>query len=382
MAIETTNLVDAVCALAPLIREHADEGERSRTTPAPVIDALADAGVFLAWVPRELGGLEVDFITLLDVIQEVSRADGSTGWVTMIGSSAGAFAGWFPEDGAREIYSDRRAIMAGAVAPNGSAVPVDGGYRVTGRWAFISGCQHSSWLGGSFIHQPEGGPLVWKFAIFPRHEVRIVDTWTVSGLAGTGSHDIEVKDVFVPEARLMPVLPEVKPWPAGPLYRMPIMSVLAPVVGAVALGIARAAIDDLVELASKKTPTGGFSSLAERPLAQLEVARAEAELRSARALLHETMHNAWEKVSRGDELSIHDRALVRIAATNATRSGAAAVDRMYAAAGGSSIYTERSRLQRHFRDVHAATQHIATAAPTEQTIGRVLLGLDLDSPIF
>jgi alkylation response protein AidB-like acyl-CoA dehydrogenase len=257
--------------------------------------------------------------------------------------------------------------------------PVDGGFRVTGRWPFASGCQHCQWLVGGGLIPDHGGTPALRLFLFPTAEVEVIDTWHVAGLAGTGSHDIAVQDVFVPY-ELTVAIPGT-PQHGGALYGFPVFGLLAVGVASVALGIARAAIDELVELAGAKRPTMTRRTLAERPLVQLEVARATAGLGGARANLLDAVERAWRAAQDGGQIAVVDRARIRAAACYATEAAVRVVDAMYTAGGGTSIYAG-SPLQRHLRDIHVVTQHAMVGPTAYETAGRVLLGLDSDTSLL
>lgn len=366
-------LADAA-ALDPAIRAAADEIEERRTLTEPIVDGLRQAGLFRMCVPQSVGGLELDPTTFVDAIERVAIADGSAGWCVMIGATTGLVAAYLDPDTAFEIYGkDPGVVTGGVVAPMGRGTAVDGGHRVTGRWAFGSGSGHSDWLVAGYI--TEGAPPL--LAVLPRADVTIVDTWTVSGLRGTGSNDMVLDDVFVPTTRSFSLFAD-RPRETGPLYRFPLFGLLALGISAVSLGIARRSIEELLSLASNKKPTGSRRQLAERTTVQADVARAEAAVRSSRAFLHDAIGEAWEEAERGDRISVERRAALRLAATNATRSSADAVTAMYEAGGGTSIYAT-SPLQRCFRDAHVATQHAMVAPATYELVGRILAGLDTDT---
>ncbi len=383
-----TSSLDAARSLFPRVRALADETEQARRLPRALVDAFASAGLFRLCVPRTLGGEEADVATVIAAIEEVARADGSAGWCVMIGATTGLLSGYLPEDVAREVYgTDPEVVTGGVLAPRGRAIAADGGYRVTGRWPFASGCQHCAWLVGGCIVEgeraprrlPSGAPEPVTL-IFPAADVEIIDTWRVAGLCGTGSHDMAVRDAFVPAARAVWLTTD-RPRQSGTLYRFPLFGLLAVSIAGVALGIARAAVDELVELAAGKTPTGSQRRLAERAVIQTQVAQAEGAVRAGRALLFDAVTEAWSAALTRGELGSRDRALLRLAATHATTSAAQAVDLMYNAGGGSSIYAT-SRLQRCFRDVHTATQHIMVAPATHEVVGRLLLGLETDTSML
>ena len=247
-----------------------------------------------------------------------------------------------------------------------------------------SGVGHSGWmLGGCVVYdgdQPEllenGGPDV-RLVLMPTARVEVIDTWSVSGLRGTGSHDVSVSDELIPAARTASVLSDAPRHP-GALYCFPLFGLLSIGIAAVALGIARGAIEDLVALAGAKTPAGSTKALAQRPVLQSQLAHAEASLRSARALMLEQARSAWASATAGQGIPVEQRVGLRLAASHATEASAAVVTAMYHAAGGSSIY-DSSPLQRRFRDVHVATQHMMIAPPSWELAGRLLLGLPTDT---
>ncbi len=370
-----------------LARECANETERERRLAKPVLDALVDAGLMRMLVPRDLGGHETDVATMVAAIEAVARGDGAAGWCLMIAATTGVTAAQLPIEGAREIYTDPGVVTGGMLMPKGKAVRVEGGYRVSARWSYGSGSQHCQWmLGGSIVYNAdgpemlEGGVPHMRMFFFPARDITIHDTWYVSGLRGTGSHDYEVTDAFVPESRTAPI-GGGRHWATGTLYRFPIYGLLALGIAGVALGIARDAIDALTELARAKTPTGSRRPLAERSAAQSGAAEAEALYRSSRAFLFETVSDVWNRVDAGAKMTVGDRAMLRMAATNAALSCARAVDICYNLGGGTSVY-EESRLQRHFRDIHTLTQHVMVAPATLEVVGRVMLDVPTDTAML
>ena len=387
----------AARALSGRIRELAPAIEAARTLPPELVDDLRRAGVFGMWLPRELSGAETSPDELVRVVEVLSEADGSTGWCAAVAAGFGAVAAFLPEEGAREMYGGgglrgpnarhSHAVTAGSLAPRGRAEAVDGGYRVTGRWSFGSGSLHADWLGGTCVLVDEGGAPVTlddgrpdaRLMFLPAADVTVADNWDVSGLRGTGSHDYSVDGAFVPARRTTPF--SFQPWPAGPLWRMPPMSLFFAPLAAVPLGIARAAIGELTALAAEKTPYRSSRRLAERDVVQAMVAEAEAAVRSARAFLREALDEVWVATQLGEEVSLRQRALVRLAVLNASRAGCRAVDLCYEAGGATSIQAT-SPLQRQFRDVHAASQHVVLTFSGWETVGRVLLGLEPDTPLL
>jgi alkylation response protein AidB-like acyl-CoA dehydrogenase len=372
--------------LAPRVAARSDEIESARRLPADLAQEMAQAGLFRMFIPEAYGGLELHPAQFLEVIEALSRADGSTGWCLMIGAATGMSAAWLPEPTARAIFEPRDVIIGGVAAPMGRAERVEGGFRVTGRWPWASGSQNSQWLiGGAVVTQqgkpslsPSGMPEL-RLLTMPARDVVLHDTWQASGLCGTGSCDMEVKELFVPADHSFSLSTE-RPRVSRPLYGFPTFGLLAVGLPAVTLGIARRAIDELSALAHQKVILPSRKPLATRAAVQMAVAEAEALLRSARALLFETVNSAFTAAAR-EEVTVRTRAEVRLALTHAVRASARVVDLMYEAAGGTAVF-RTSPLQRCFRDVHTATQHAMVAPPTLETIGSVLLGLETDPPLL
>lgn len=380
-ATDSTTLIAAARSLAPQIRAYRDEIERNSCLPAPLVTALVEAGLFRMYVPKSLGGLEVDLVTFLRVVEEIAQIDGSVGWILATGATHGALGAYLREDVARAIYCDTpNAIVAGSVNPRGKAISVQGGYKVSGRWSFCSGIQHSAWVFGNCVVYDGDTPRLGldgssetRFMFFSVEQCEIHDTWHVSGLRGTGSRDCTVADLFVPEEWSLPAF-TARPYQPGPLYTCPLITFFAASIAAPPLGMARGAINALVELACTQTPTGSQSRLRERPNVQVNVARAEALVRSARAFVIESLQEIWEVLIAEGELTMQQRAMGRIAGTHAAISAAQAVDLMYNAGGGAAIY-QSCLLERFFRDIHVATQHISVTQTYYELAGKVLLGM-------
>jgi alkylation response protein AidB-like acyl-CoA dehydrogenase len=306
----------------------------------------------------------------------------------MIASTTSALAAWLEPAAARELFTAPHAVSGGVFAPSGRARRVAGGFQTDGRWSFGSGCQHcTTLLGGCIVTGESGPPLISdgkrpdiRLLFFPASQVEIIDTWHVAGLEGTGSHDIAVHDLFVPDAHAVSLISGT-PRDAGVLYRFPVFGLLAVGVASVSLGIARRAVDELKSLATRKTPALAQRRLAERGTAQTAVAEAEGALGGARSFLLATIEEVWAGVAAGAAVGLTERARVRIAAANAVRGAAYAVDRMYELGGGSSIYRS-SPLQRCFRDVHVITQHASVSAGSLELAGRALLSVDGDYSVL
>ncbi len=384
-AVKTSEWVERARALAPVVEKWRNAGEQERHMPRLLFEALRDAGVFRMSVPKAVGGAEVDEETILQVIEELSRQDGSIGWNVMIASGTAIAASYLPAEALREVYrGGPNTVIAGALLPQGAAIPVPGGFRLTGRWTFASGCHQADWMAGSSAVmangtprlRPDGRPDIRTF-ILSVGDCEILDTWHTAGLRGTGSHDWQVTDLFVPEERSVPVLRD-GPSEPGSLHIRDFAAYAGPRVAAVALGIARDAIDSFTALAMTKTPVLGTSTLATQHTTHERVGRAEALLRSGRAFLYETGRELPYGPTWSEGLSDDLRSRIRLASAHAAQSAAEAVDLMFNAAGTTSIYTS-SRLERCFRDVHVATQHVAVAPSNIEMVGQYFLGLGLQA---
>ena len=378
--------LDSARRLGPEILGKRDETERERRLPSTLVEQLRAQGLFHLWLPKSLGGAELHPEEYLAVVEELARAEGAVGWCAANGSVFSLLAGSLSEPVAREIFGDR-AIMAGSVNPLGRAVVVEGGYLVSGRWAYGSGIAHCDWTLGNCVVHDENGPRrtaagapEMRFMLFPAASVEIIDTWRVGGLRGTGSHDFSVDSLFVPAERTLPAFVGLGVR-AGALYRMPIMSLFCVALAAVPLGLARAAIDAFLEIAGAKVPVGSQSLLRDKPLAQYELARAEAMVRAARAGLVEAVREQWGEASRGEMPTLIRRAGIRLATTYVAETSLHAIEIVYNAAGGSAIQ-ESGRLDRCFRDARVAVQHIGLSTNAYELAGKVLLGLDLGTPRF
>lgn len=381
------DIVATARALAPSIRLRSDEIERGRSLPADLAATLARAGLFRTLLPRRLGGLECAPLEALAAMETVGEADASAGWCTMIGATAGMSAAWLDPDVAATIHDGPEVVTGGVFAPIGRAVVDGDDYVVDGRWPWFSGHAHCAWLsggcvvleGGAARMLPNGMPDS-RMVFFPAHAATRLDGWHVSGLCGTGSGEIEVRGLRVPRVHSVSLIADA-PREPGPLYRMPPFGLLAQGIAAVMLGNARAAIDDLIELASEKRPQGSRRSLAERTGAQTELARAEAALRSARAYCIDAVGSAWTRACDGDPPDLRERAALRLSATTATRVAADVARAMYELGGGSSVF-DSNPLQRRFRDAYVGTQHAMVAPPTLELAGRVLMGVPTDATLL
>jgi len=377
-------LLEAVRRLDPQIRAAAAEIEAERRLPGHLVRAMQDAGVFRMTMPRAWGGPELDPLTQIRVVEELSAADGSTGWCAMIGSDGGYFSAFLEDAVGRELYSDLDAVTAGSVRPSGRAAAVDGGYRVSGRWAFASGCQHAAWVvtncvvcdGDTPRQAPSGRPET-RMCFLPARACEVIDTWTTTGLRGTGSHDYAVRDLFVPEERTFDLFASPIRR-AEPLYALRWMFLLN--ATGVPLGIARGAIAALVALAEHKSTMAGTGLRAE-PLVQAAVARADVLVGAARGYVVDAVGDLWATLQSGGQPSAVQRARCRLGIAQAASACVEAVDLMYQAAGATALYAPHP-LDRALRDIHTLNQHVMYSPKTFQTAGSVLLGLEAAEPLW
>ena len=367
-------------ALAPLIRRHADEAERQRHLPRPVARAFANNGLYrLAGTP-DIHGANADPMTQIGVIEAASRADGSAGWNLMIGIETFGLIGPGFKDRCPELIADPMTIMASSTAAVGRAQRDGDGWRVSGQWQFVSGI-HNAQIFGATVRLYDGDEEILdanRYAVVPEGEFEIVDTWHVGGLRGSGSHDVRLDDVFVPNNRIIAPLGGNRA--TTPQLRLPLGNRLAYNKAAVAVGIARAAIDAFMDLATSKKPRFTTRTLRDRPFAQRAIASAEARLIGARAALLDRTAASWETVVAGGEVAPRDRALFHIIASDAARAAVEVVETLCEAAGTTANRLGEP-LERIARDVRVVRQHATVAPHLMEDAGRALLGLESESAV-
>ncbi|UCD68914.1 MAG: acyl-CoA dehydrogenase family protein [Betaproteobacteria bacterium] len=382
----TASLLRAVEKLQPLIAEHNAKAESERQLSKEVYEAMFDANLYAMLTPKAYGGLELHPFEAMLVWEAVSRIDSAAGWnLAMNGAITGWFA-WLPADGANEILADGPTTAAGALFPNQPATRVDGGWRVTGQVPFASGCTNSKWLAIPAVEMdgdepkvdPETGEPAPFGIFFSREEAQIRDTWHTVGMRGTGSADIVVENLFVPDRRSFVVKPLERPAPGfeGPLYRMvPWLTILGEAT--VSVGVAAAAVDALVNLAQTKTPAYNTTPLREQQLAQFFVAKAKAKVEAARDTLCRAAEEAYEDVRSGSLLSRAAKIRLQLAVSFAAEVCAEAVRLVCDGAGSSSIRTTQP-FERYLRDSQVLTQHSDKSSPRYMTAGRLIFGLEND----
>jgi len=379
-----TSPLEAARGLAPMIRASADAIDAARELPRELFERLADAGLFHMAVPRAIGGGEADFPTYVQAIEELGKADASTGWAVNQGATFATMSARMAPEVARAIWVDTpRSVASNSPGPTARAVAVPGGYRVTGRQGFSTGCRHASWIAahaqvienGKVRQLPNGKPEA-RYLLLPVGEATLHDTWHTRGMRGTGTHHFEVNDVFVPEERS--VLSRGAPiWSDGARYRIPFTLSFAAGDAAVALGLSRSCLEAFFELAGAKTPRDVPGLLREQPLTQFTVGQAEAAVRSGRAFLMEAVGAIWDEARANETVSLERRVTLRLAATHAIRLAAQLVENIYSACGATAAF-DGHLIQRHFQDIHVITQHVQGRLAHYELVGQHWLGLQID----
>lgn len=368
------------------LAERAGEFERLRQLPQDLADRMAKDGLYRICTPLDQGGHGLSPRVYAEVVELLARSDASAAWCVFIGiTTAFSLASAGTEEFAA-ILRNPGLLAAGVFAPNGRARPTmrDGvdGYVVNGRWQWGSGTRNAQWIGGGSLVTDEAGAIKLDERGKPEHltvlfratEVELIDTWDVMGLHGSGSGDFAVTEVFVPRSRTISRFGKRRG--ADPVFLFPNFGMLGIGIAAVSLGIARATIEDFLGFANRKVPQGNSRVLAEKPTTQAQLAQAEASLRSGRAFLYEAIDAAWEGALH-DDVTIAMRRDLRLATSQAAHCAKRCVDLIFELAGGTAVY-RTSPIQRRFRDMHVAAQHMMVGPGTYELIGRLLLDLPTD----
>ena len=376
-------LLAAVEAVRGALLDGADEAESLARLPHSTADALNQSGLLAMKLPKALGGVEADPVTIFEVIEAVTRIDPSAGWCTLNWIDVvGLLAAFLPDEAAEHIFAEGALpTAAGVLMPTGRAAPVDGGYLVNGRWSYASGIHHAQWLVcGAMIGRNGQGPPDVRMLAIPASEAQIHDNWQVAGLKGTGSCDFSVADVFVPEAYVFDWLGG-QPRRGGPLYRMGVPGYFAFEHAAFALGVGRLALDTILEQApSKKRGYKPSPLLAERPTFQRAMGECDLRLRAARGLVVEILEEAWEAVCAKGVIEPRLQAEMRSSAVFATEASTEVVSVAFRYGGASALFLSNI-LQRCFRDVNAAAQHLIVSETAYEVHGQFALGFSDADPL-
>lgn len=377
----TAGVLDAVRALVPDIAARAEEIEAGRRVPLDLLDQLKAAGCFRVMRPPTHGGTGTDLAGAMTVYEELSRADASTAWITVIGGVGWVDLAGLPRDTFDALLPpDGDTVIAGTFNPTGTAIPSDGGWAVDGRWAFASGCEHADWIYGNCVDTSSGEPAL-RAVLFRPDEVVIEDTWSVLGMRGTGSHHFAARGVLVPAERTASVFTD-PPCVDLPLTRIPVPTAASLLMASVALGVAQGALDDVTALSTSKVPLLSESPLAANPLFQHRLGAADVRLRAARSLLHAEAAAVWAAAEEGEAaVTPALRSRVRSAATHAGATAMEVVDVAYEAGGSDTLY-DASPLQRRLRDMRTLGQHFLLKRDTLTTCGALLAGQEPDITVF
>ncbi len=366
----TTDLVNDARNLYDLVNRNALDLSAGEPVSQATIDALVGAGLHAVQTPKAVGGAEAPIVTAIDVFSEISRADGSTGWVLMANAATIAFFGaWAADDFAAELFANGVPLAAGQFAPNGTAVPDGGGFRITGDYRFGSGINHSQWIGGGVLTTEDPSRLL--MVLMPRTEVTIDDGWDVVGLEATASWDYHVRDVLVPAGATFDFFaPTLHRGGAG--YELGVLGLTSAGHAGFAIGVVRRALDELREIAATKERMGATAPLREKESFLIALAGLDARARAAAAWVREAFGTAEQTAFDTGRAEPLELALARQATVHATQDGAAVVRDAYLLAGTDAL--RDGPLQRCFRDMHAATQHFFAGDFASLEAGRALLG--------
>jgi alkylation response protein AidB-like acyl-CoA dehydrogenase len=388
MASRVDEYLDRVRRLEPLVREHADAAERAGQLAPPVVEALHEAGLFRTLLPTRMGGGDLTIPEALRVFEETARLDASVGWNLSILGGGAIFGHFLSRDAYDEIFADPRAVAAGSLNPIGTrVVPADGGWRYSGRAAYVSGSAQATWIMAAGLELHDGAPQMvdglprMRAGVFPKRHVRMLDTWAVTGMRATGSNDVVFEDVFVPSGFTFEWPNPRSPWQRGAFAGVPLATQLGGGFAAVALGTATHAIEALKELAGLKVPIGARAPMRERPLTQMQVAQAEGWVQAGRAYLAQATDRAWRQGEAGVPFDDAAKAAARLASVTAARLAAMATDLVHEASGMNAVQAS-SDIARCWRDVHTITQHVILAPSRYEVVGRIMLGLEPGSPLI
>jgi indole-3-acetate monooxygenase len=374
----------AARALAPLITSCREETENARCLPPKVTAALFESNLFRLAAPAAEGGLEAPPLEALGVYEELAFAEASVAFIVWNNSLPALLSRFLADEVRHELFGGPGTVTANSTRPSGRALRSDGGFRVSGHWALVSGCELASHLLLRCIVAPESGasggaPPEFIMAYVPRRSCRIVDTWHVGGLRGTGSHDVVVEDEFVPSVRCISFAQPSRV--NTPLYRMPFAATLSAGCASICLGIAQAAVRTLLDLALTKAQVDFTPKLRDRPSLQLEVARLTSQQAAARLELRAAVEAAWRACCAERRVTLVECAAIWAAAQHASATAKDVVRRAYDAAGASALYVS-CPLERAHRDIHAVNQHIILNESWLEDAGRVWLELEPKNPMF
>ena len=375
-------LIEDAQQLREELERRGSEIDQLRQLPQDLAEKLAQLGFYRLVVPESLGGLGTSPETFCEICETLAMANGSTAWCVFIGATSQYLFGALPASQLHNMLTNPNVITSGVFADSGAALVEErdgqSGYRINGHWRWGSGCRNAEWISGGVHEVDLAGERVQRDApltrvFFRPEEIDIQDNWHVSGLRGSGSSDYIAKDVWVPAERLAGDVEDTANAQL-PIYQFPKFALLGIPIGAICLGMARASVAEVVAESKKKTPQGSRRPLSLRASLHIDVAEADTALRAARSLFYENIRQGWQYAQTAPG-TLEDRRAMRTATVHAVTTSINVIDRMYTLMGGSSVF-ETSCLQRHFRDVHVASQHMMVGEPIMELAGRVMLELD------
>src|SRR3954466_15219171 len=373
-------------AVRPAVAAASNEIEASRRLPPALLDRLHEAKLFRLLLPRSSDGIETDPVTFFHVIESIAQEDASTAWCLSQAGGCAMSAAYLDLPVAQAIFgNDPRAVLAWGPGPKVRAIESEGGYRVSGVWAFASGGRHATWLGAHCpIYQADGSPRLdsngvqqERTMLVPTADVAWTDIWNTVGLRGTASDQFALNDFFVRSDHSITREFDRECRESGPLYRMGAGTCYQVGFAGVACGIARSVLDDFVEVARTKVPRGAKGALRDNAVVQTGLAQAEVNLRAARGFVLQSMAEIWEDLLAGASITVAQRITVRMAATHAIHKAREAVDFAFNAAGATAIF-EGHPLERRFRDIHTVTQQLQGQIRHFETVGAWMMGAEAD----
>ena len=368
--------------IAPILNDASEEIEKERALTPAVLNAMHDAQLFRLTLPQRDNGFELPVPALAQVAEIIAGADASAGWCLGQAFGCAMSAAFMDEMPAKEVFGSREAVLAWGAGVQGRMDATDGGYLVSGTWRFASGSHHATWLGGhSKVFEKDGSPREGasgrqadRTALFPRDQADMADDWHVMGLRGTRSEGYTVENLFVPEGLTLDRDTPEECQIDTTLFRFPTTNVYAAVFSSVSLGIAQSAFDDLKALGMTKHARAAQTSMRDSPIFQSKLAELRAQLETARAYKHAVLSEIWETVDNTGELTMDDRARIRLATTYAINEATSVMEQIYRLAGSTAIF-DNAPFERRFRDIHAVSQQVQGRHTNFETVGRYMLGL-------
>ncbi len=376
------SFLDIARGFVPKILEASRLITEGREIPSNLASQMAEEGLFRLYIPKSIGGHEIDYIDFLDLVAVIAEADGSVGWCFNQNNVLSTLSAFMPEQLAKEIWSDPTVILSNGPPISPTALPVEGGYLLNGRWNFSSGSRHAKWVvalapvDGRVLQDGQSPEM--RNMMIPKEQVEFIDTWEVNGLRGTGSFSFVVKDLFIPEAHSF--VEGMAPREKGPIYVIPKSLLFCSGFATTALGVSRGALNAVIELSSAKTPQEQ-DLLRKQPFTQREIGQAEAIWRSANSYLRDSAEAVWESAVKDRVIPMERRINLRLASTHAIREAVKVADIAYSLSGATAIF-ETSPIQRRMQDVRVIAQQIQGRMAHYDTAGQYFLGMDPQSRLF